>query len=80
MMKERNHVTIPAAVETFELRAGPLELLGICSDVRVERNEERVAVPERVRRIVIESPRRAIGRNKIANHGEIIAKSLAPQR
>src|SRR5688500_2792696 len=80
MVKERNDVTIPPAVETFELRCGPLELLRIGCDVRVERNEERVAVPERVRRIPIESRRRAIGWNEIANYCEIISKPFAPQR
>ena len=65
VMKERHHVAIARAVEVLELIGGPGELNGIGRDVRVEREEERIAVTKRVRRVAGEPPRRPFRRNQL---------------
>jgi hypothetical protein len=64
MVKERDHVTVAVAIEMLELIGHPRELHVIGRDVGIERDQERVAEPDRVRRIGAQSPRRAFGRDQ----------------
>ena len=57
MVKERENVGVPRPVEMIELVGHPRELNRVARDVRVERDEERVAVAERVGRLAAEPSR-----------------------
>src|SRR5262249_40091962 len=51
VVEEHRDMDVTTAVEPPELRFHPRELRRIVGNVRVDRNEERIAVAERVRRI-----------------------------
>ena len=57
VMEEHRDVHVPPAIESLELRLDPCELDRVVGDVGVERDEERVAVAERVRRIAVQPSR-----------------------
>src|SRR6185503_8023178 len=75
-MKERDHVPVSPTLEALELLLRPLDLDRIVRDVRVERDEETVAVAKRIRRISLQTPRRSLRRNQLRHRGERILQSL----
>src|SRR5262249_35830574 len=64
MMRVDDHVTVAASVKPIELRFDPPELLLVARYVRIECDEDRVAVAERENRIARQPPRRSFGRDQ----------------
>ena len=76
MVKEHDHVPIPASVEMLELIGHPRELDRIICDVRVQRDEKAVSIAKRVCRVAVQPPRRSFWWNQLRNRGQRVAQSL----
>ena len=76
MVEERDEVDVPTAIQPFELAPGPLELRRIFRDVRIEREHERVAVPEGEHRIPVQPANRARWRNQSGHGSQIVRQTL----
>ena len=74
VMKERDDVMIARAIEMLELIGHPRELDRVGRDVRVERDEERVAVAERVCRIAAQAARRSLGRDQLRHRRQRVVQ------
>ena len=74
-MDDNDDVRKATSVELLELRLHPEELYGVVGDGRVERQHECVAVAEAIRRIAVQSTRRALRWNQARVGREIIAKT-----
>ena len=80
MVKEGDDIRVPLSVQPHELCAPPLELHRIGGDVRVEGQNESVAVAERIRGIPGEPASRAVRRNEIGHGAQVVGQSLLASR
>jgi hypothetical protein len=78
MMEKRNDVAVACAIETLELIGHPGELQRVTGDVRIERDEEAVPVPEGVRRISTQPPRRTFFGHELRERGQRVVQAHHP--
>src|SRR5689334_6638185 len=79
-MEECDDVLVAASIESLELGSHPRELRRVFGDVRVEPQHERIAVPERERRISGEPSWRAVWWNQLRHRVEVVPQSDLPAR
>ena len=80
MVKYRNNIHVPLAVQALELTFHPLILGWIIGNIGIESHNKSVAVPERIGRIAPQPAMRAVGRNELGHRGEIIPQPLLSSR
>ena len=75
-MTKDDDVRVTAAVESFELPFDPLVLLLVLRNIRIEANDESVAITERIGCRTGQAPRRPFLRNERRNRIEIVFEAF----
>src|SRR5205823_4523761 len=80
MMEYDEDVPIATAIESLEQTGYPSQLLLVGRNVRIQQDEERVAVPERKRRVAVEAVRRTVRRDEFFHRAQRIAQPVLALR